>query len=40
MMLSEGMILNRYKILSLAGQGGMARVYKAEDLQSKRLMRD
>lgn len=39
MMLSEGMILNnRYKILSLAGQGGMARVYKAEDLQSKHLV--
>lgn len=35
MLIKEGIILNhRYKIESLAGQGGMARVYKATDLES------
>lgn len=39
MLIKEGMVLNhRYKILSLAGQGGMARVYKAEDIHSGHIV--
>lgn len=36
---TEGVILNnRYKIEELAGSGGMARVYRAKDLQSDRIL--
>ena len=39
MLIKEGTILNhRYKILALAGQGGMARVYKAEDIHSGHIV--